>query len=132
MIRLMLFPVIFIGGGITTLVAADSVPAPYSWIADFGALGIVGFGVFWVLTRTIPEMNKMHQETIKEVVAGGKEERRELGERLDRWEKNAREDSSRAHDDSTRLNDTLGKMMSNCQKTFDKLQADDHDRGGAK
>lgn len=97
-------PAILIVFSTLTLIAQEAIPTadPWDLVIQGGALAILGFAVVWGLTRTIPAMNKSHEE-----------ERGQFWERMDRWEAGLR-------DDSKRLNDTLDRMTNQCHDAISR------------
>lgn len=82
-------------------------PEPVTpWATGSAAVTLAGV-VGWLLTKTLPSMQRDFRETLDK-----------MAERHDQWEKSR-------HDDSEKLNGTLREMSSTCARVHEIAKRDD-------
>ena len=75
--------------GATSVVAQANTSGSIENWKEIGALGILGFVVFWLITKTMPDMAKEHRASLKEIVKAFADEQAKNRIDAERHEANA-------------------------------------------
>ena len=95
----------------TTLVAqASPEPALVVGLGSMGALGVLGWAVWHLLTRTVPEQQETFRKSLEVIQESHSKTLDTVTDRHERWE-------GIRHTDSERLDETLRQMAAQCAAT---------------
>jgi hypothetical protein len=102
--------------GVSQLVANVTEPGWVSNASQLSALGVLAWSVWYLLTRTIPEQQRVFRQSLTAVQDSHNRVLQEVTERHERWE-------HLRHEDSRQLNLTMQDMAATCAATRTKIES---------